>query len=381
MPDVSQQPGKPKVLLLGKLPPPYMGPSVATQILLSSSLKDRVVLHHVNTNVHETMDTLGTWNTDKVWANLNIYRQFVRSIRATSPDIVVVPISQTTLGFVKDSIFLIASRLFRIPVLVQLRGSNLQNWLASAPSPVRWYVTKVLRSSHGAIVLGERLRYLFHGLVPEDRIFVVPNGANYLLPESRNGRASRPPHVNVLCLTNLQEAKGIYDVIEGVHLALRHGTKNFHLDMVGAWDNPETERRCKGYVAKHRLPVTFHPPAVGDEKFRLLAGADVFIFTPRQPEGHPWVIVEALAAGLPIISTDRGAIADCVLDGHNGFIVDGAHPEQIEQKLSLLVSDVKLRDRFGRASRQLYLEKFTEEKMVERMHHAICKVLNGHLQG
>ena len=66
--------------------------------------------------------------------------------------------------------------------------------------------------------------------------------------------------------------------------------------------------------------VQFHLPATGGDKLQFFTDADVFVFTPRQREGHPWVIVEAMAAGLPVISTDRGAIAETVIDGESGWI-------------------------------------------------------------
>jgi len=57
-------------------------------------------------------------------------------------------------------------------------------------------------------------------------------------------------------------------------------------------------------------------PVVGTQKFELLSSSDIFVFpTYYPPEGHPWVIVEALAAGLPIISTDQGAITESVFHG------------------------------------------------------------------
>lgn len=107
----------------------------------------------------------------------------------------------------------------------------------------------------------------------------------------------------------------------------------------------------------------------------FLGNADIFVFPPRAPEGHPWVIVEAMAAGLPVVSTDRGAIAECILDGQNGFIVPVNNPGQIAIKLKQLISDNALRERMGKESRKLYEENFTEEKMVERLSETFEKAM------
>ena len=93
---------KPKVLILGKLPPPYMGPAIATEILLKSDLKDHFELIHVNTKANDSLTTLGKWNLSKLFRNLVIYLRMIVLILKKRPQLVLIPISQTTTGFLKD---------------------------------------------------------------------------------------------------------------------------------------------------------------------------------------------------------------------------------------------------------------------------------------
>lgn len=363
---------RPKIVLLGKLPPPYMGPAIATQILLRSSLTDRYDVHHVDTNAHGSLDSIGTWSMEKVRTNLRIYAHLARVLRDEKPDLVVIPISQATLGFIKDSVFVLLSWLAGRTTLIQLRGSNLQNWLASAPVPVRVYAEAVLRRAQGAIVLGNNLRHLFREYFREDHIFVVPNGANYdsVLGKSRSETVSTR-RVRVLYLANLQPSKGIEDVIRAVDILTERGVTGFSLDVVGAWRDDATRDTCLNLVETHALPVSFHGPAYDADKFRFFAAADVFVFPPREPEGHPWVIVEALASGLPIISTDQGAITESVVDGVNGFIVAPKRPDQIADRVARLIEHPTLRSQLADASRQHYEAHFTEERMVEQLSDAV----------
>src|SRR5690606_34933137 len=195
---------------------------------------------HVDTNVHASLDTLGSLDLRKVWSNVGVYGRFVRTVLAKKPDLVLIPISQSTVGFLKDSVFVLLSRLFRRRTLVQLRGSNIQNWLAQASRPVRAYVEGVLRTTQGVVVLGGNLRHLFAPYFPGERIHVVPNGANYRIPACMIG----PGPVRVLYLANLQPTKGIEDVILSlVHLKER-GVGGFDLDVVGRWRDAETEAAC-----------------------------------------------------------------------------------------------------------------------------------------
>jgi glycosyltransferase involved in cell wall biosynthesis len=147
------------------------------------------------------------------------------------------------------------------------------------------------------------------------------------------------------------------------------------LNVVGAFRAPEDKIEIIREIINFDLPVNLFPPAGKALKMELLSKADIFVFPPREPEGHPWVIIEAMAAGLPIISTDQGAITESVLDGVNGFIAAPNNPEQIAEKITMLVNDEEMRRRMGKESRRFYEENFTEDIMVERLAKVFYKVM------
>ena len=104
--------------------------------------------------------------------------------------------------------------------------------------------------------------------------------------------------------------------------------------------------------------------------------SDIFVFpTFYRNEGHPWVIVEALAAGLPIISTDHGAIIESVIDGVNGYIVKKNNPEDIALKLKLFLDNPDMIRRMGDESCILYKSKYTEQRLVENFDKVFKTIL------
>ncbi|HKR06206.1 MAG TPA: glycosyltransferase family 4 protein [Bacteroidia bacterium] len=359
--------------MLGKLPPPYMGPSIATEIILGSSLKNSFDIFHIDTKANESLLTLGKWSLKKIIRNNAIYFKMWKSVLKNKPDLVWVPISQTAVGFIKDSVFILIARLSGKKVMLHLRGSDFKNWMENKASFfTKWYVKRILKSTQGIIVLGNNLKYLFEEYYPAGKIFVVPNGANYKIPVSE--KTTGQP-VKIIYLGNLQAGKGIEDVLEAMVILKDQFKKTVELTIIGGWRNENTKARCLSLVEQNKLPVIFYPPEIAKEKFKHLAASDIFVFTPRDPEGHPWVIVEAMAAGLPIISTDRGAITESVIHGQNGFIVQSNHPEQIAGKLNELIENPDTRNKMATESRRLYLENFTEEKMVERLVQSFKAVL------
>lgn len=339
-----------------------MGPAIATEIILRSGLKDRYELLHLDTRVNDSLVDMGRWSVKKLWRYLKMYLHLLTIHLADRPALVLIPISQSTIGFIKDSVLIYLSRMMGRRTIVQLRGSNFKTWQEHSGSLTRKFVRFTLKRTQGVIVLGNNLRYLFSDIFPPEQIFVCPNGGNYpIKPVTKEQK-----EVNVLYFANLQPSKGIEDLLEAVGILAKQ-ISGFNVDVVGQWRSEEVRRSCMELTEKNALPVRFHPPKSGKEKWSFFEKAGIFVFPPREPEGHPWVIVEAMAAGLPIISTDRGAITESVADGENGFIVETASPLQIAERLKQLITDPALRIRMGNESRRIYEERFTEEKMVENM--------------
>jgi len=350
-----------KVLLLGKLPPPYMGPAIATKILLGSSLKDCFHLLHLDTRINTSLNTMGKWSIGKVMKNLGNYWKLLRLNTMQRPSLVLIPISQTTMGYLKDFVFMFLCKMTGRNVVLQLRGSNFKNWLDQASFLTKTIVRISMKWSSGMIVLGHNLTYLFKEYYPDDRIFVIPNGGNFHFPSSEK----KDDTVRFLFLSNLFDAKGIRDVMDAVKILKSTSRFPFHLDVAGSWLEEPTREYCLRLADEEQLPVTFHSPVAGEDKLKRFATADVFIFTPREPEGHPWVLVEAMAAALPIIATDKGAITESVSEGENGFIVKDRSPEEIAARMQQLGSDASLRKKMSVKSFEFYQTRFTEERMAE----------------
>jgi glycosyltransferase involved in cell wall biosynthesis len=89
----------------------------------------------------------------------------------------------------------------------------------------------------------------------------------------------------------------------------------------------------------------------------LLARSEVFVLSSRS-EGFPVSVLEAMAAGLPVVATDVGGVREAVEDGETGFLVPAADSEALAGALDRLLVDGELRRRLGAAGRARALSRF-----------------------
>ena len=109
----------------------------------------------------------------------------------------------------------------------------------------------------------------------------------------------------------------------------------------------------------------------GSQELRDLFGqADIFAM-PSHSEAYGIAVAEALAAGLPIITTPVGALPEMVRDGENGFLIPPGRPDRLAEALAQLAGRRDLRARLGRNSRRLA----EAEHDLTRNHRALLELL------
>lgn len=360
---------KPEIIFLGKLPPPYIGPAMACKMILDSDLKNQFHLIHLDTSDHRDINTLGKIDWGNIREALSQYYRMIKLLAKHRNAMVYLPAGQSTIGYTRDAIFIIMAKLAGRKVISHLRGGNFMNWYGKAPGWTKWLVRKVHPKVDAQIVLGNNLRSLFNWLIPDEKIHVIPNGGNFTIPavERNNDK------IRILYLANFAGYKGILDVLYASrYLADLNDRLEFYF--AGSWRDEATKTAFLKYKDEHpELNITVAGPVSGADKFRQLALADIFVF-PSTNEGHPWVIVEAMSAALPIISTNVAAIPESVIDGYNGYLVPVNDPQSIAGKIRMLVQDDELRNTMGKASLDHYHNGFTHEIMIERLGNVFRKV-------
>jgi len=120
---------------------------------------------------------------------------------------------------------------------------------------------------------------------------------------------------------------------------------------------------CRRLAAQ--LGIEARVVLLGEQDAKTLMHAFDLLALTSDAEGHPIVVLEAMARGLPIVATDVGGVAETVRHGVNGFVTPVRGVAEIAAALETLVNNVDLRKRMGHASR-IIAQDFSVDRMVDR---------------
>ncbi|HVU88297.1 MAG TPA: glycosyltransferase [Pirellulales bacterium] len=367
-----------KVLVVGQTPPPYLGQPIMLQRLLESNMAD-VEFLHVGTRLSTDSNEVGRFRVAKVLTLLPIiariwWARLVHGVKV----LYYPPAGPIRVTMFRDFAILLPTRWLFSKTIFHFHASGISEIYERLPAWQRW----LFRCAYYHPAAGVRLSET----TPDDarRLrakceYVIPYGIDDPCPAGPRTdlspvTAERP--LRILFVAMLRESKGLLVLIEAAaHLAAR-GVP-FQFEVMGQFITPEFGERVQKRVEELGLQekVKFLGMLTGDEKFAAYARADVFSLpTFYESEAFPVVLLEALANGLPIVSTRWRGIPSLVDDGETGFLVETHDPEAVAARLSQLAGDTSLRVSMARAARRRFLEDYTLSTHIARMREMFLEV-------
>jgi glycosyltransferase involved in cell wall biosynthesis len=291
-----------------------------------------VALRHVRRPLHPGRDLLGLF-------------ELVELMRRERPDLVHVNSSKAgVLGR-------LAALLARVPVRVfTVHGWAFKASTGLASRLYRW-ADRLMAPLASAIVCvseTERAAGLAARTCRAERTVVIPNAVD-VGAAPRAAHAGDPPLI--VTVGRLAAPK---DPVTLLRALATVAPSPFTALLVGEGpDRPavETEIRALGLTDSVEL--------AGERRDvpALLATGDVFVLSSRS-EGAPISILEAMAAGLPVVASDVGGVGELVLDGETGLLVPPGDPARLAEALQRLLRDPALRRRLGAAGHARARERF-----------------------
>lgn len=339
--------GRPRILHVGPLPARPEGGIAAYLLgLLASPVGERFAFTVVDTTVSPR---LRRWRILRPSLSLRLAVRLAGTMARSRPHLVHIHTSDGA-GFWEKAVLAEIAHMARRPVFLHLHGGDFERFLANL-SPARARLAKhVLGRATRVLILAESWRPLVERFAAAERIALLPNAIHTGEFASGDSPAGRP---RLLFLGMLSERKGLDDLRTALQQLSRDGSLDFDCDIVGGEEVLGARAHYERTFQQAGLSrwVHFHGPAFGEDKRRFLHRSHVFVL-PSRAESFGIANLEAMAAGLAVISTRTGAIPEYLVDGVHGLLVAPGDATALAGAIARSIADPELRLRLGAAARR-----------------------------
>lgn len=359
---------KPRVLMLGPVPPPTGGMATVVGNLRNSRLVDECHLIVLNSG---KITPEGRSLLVGIVAQLRLFGQIVRTILKHHAQIVH---SHTCSGFTfwRDCLHLFAAHLLGSVGVVHVHGGRFYEFIASLGPVGRALLRQALEMAGAVVVLSQDWLDRLKPYARSARWRIVPNGV--VIPRGLNtDRKSSAPAF--LFMGNLGEPKGVQDLVAAVALACQKGVRG-DVAIAGGETAAGQRETVERQIEQSGCCPLVHLLGVvsGKAKEAVLSKSNCFVL-PSYAEGLPMAMLEAMAYGMPVIATRVGAIPEVVTDGVEGFLIDPGDVEALADRMVRLSKAPDLCRRMGQAARKRVRERYSLDAMVERLVSVYREVL------
>jgi glycosyltransferase involved in cell wall biosynthesis len=267
----------------------------------------------------------------------------------------------------RDGLFLILLRLFRRQrVLVSIHGWDWDFFQRMTESPVqRTFFRIAFGYAEKILVLGSTFASALEPLrLGQGKVTCFTTMFDEGLFKGVS-RARADQAIHILFLGRFIPVKGIFELLEAFH-RISKDRQDLILVMAGHSDEVP---RAKEWCAERGLEdrVIFPGYVSGDEKGQLLLDSDIFVLPSYHGEGCPIALLEAMGAGLAVITTPVGGVPDIIQDGLNGLFIQPKNVDAIEEALRRLIDDPGLRARIAQYNREDAVANYEARAVARRL--------------
>ncbi|HET8901948.1 MAG TPA: glycosyltransferase family 4 protein [Holophagaceae bacterium] len=292
--------------------------------------------------------------------NLRRLRTIRRAFREAAPDVVISFVDKA------NTLAVFATRGLGIPLIISERTDPSRRSLG------RWWNALRDRAYPRADLLVFQSQAVLDWFPPRVRRkgVVIPNPVPPPPIAEPSQRENLPKRL--VAMGRLFPVKG-FDLLLEAFAAVAAKEPDWVLDIWG--EGPERgalEAQAQGLGLAERVRF----PGLTERPFEILRGADLFILSSRA-EGFPNVLVEAMACGLPVISTEFGGAAkEIIRDGVDGVLVPSADPAALGSAMLRLMADPAARARLSERAPEV-VARYASERILALWEGAIAQALGG----
>lgn len=310
-----------------------------------------------------------------IWSQSAGGYYYIRKLKSKHQIPIVTILHGTSLGQLKSNFII---------------SSSFRNWIGLITKRLPWYIFyyfwwgfPLLHNSDSIIAVSKEIERAVQKeyFVQAKKIYTIYNGVDLSLfsPSRKNGRSIRKKYgINendqvLLLLGKTEKAKGMHLSIQAMPKVLQV-FPNVKLLIVGKGPYLKTLETLadKLDVLQNVIFCGFVP---NKETPSYYNACDIYLNPTLLIEACPFVTIEALATGKPVIASRIGAIKSIINDGETGFLIKPGDFRDLAKKTIQLLKDESLIKEMSKKAREKALREFNQENMIENTIKVILKVI------
>lgn len=269
-------------------------------------------------------------------------------------------------SFWRDAAYMSAAMTVRCPVILHLHGSGFESFYDACGTAARALIRELLERAAWIAAPSQQLVSSVRSISASANAGFLPNPV--AIPAGEDEGAARPNMI--LFLGKLAPQKGIFDLIDAV-ASLRREVPDVRLVCAGEGGRIAVARYAERLGVADAVKFTGW---VGPSGKRALLQSAALFALPSYSEGMPMSLLEAMAAGVPVIATPVGGIPEVVADGASGFLAAPGDVATLARLLRKLLLDRELAAKVGAAGRETVRLRFAPERALARLEQVYAEL-------
>lgn len=335
---------KPRVLMVGMhLTKTRGGITTLIAEMLKSPLKDEFDFVYIESQAED----YGKFR--KAFLALQAYSKFAFDCLRRRPEIVYVHLGSNA-SLYRESVFIFLGKFFGKRTIAHFHAGDIDNYYPFQSKFGQKFIERAVSSSNKIIAVSQTSAKQLRDISKSANIFVIPNAIDTSvfkdcerLPEDNQSDGA----TRLLFVGAIGKLKGERDFVQALAI-LRDSQPDLKVSLLG-YGAESLKSYCEELKVAHF--VEFLGAVSLEERVVFFQKADIFVL-PTYAEAMPMSVIEAMAAGLPVISTTVGGIPELIEDGIDGLLFSPGDVDALAEKISYLLDNEDVRIEMGKKARQ-----------------------------